>query len=160
MRHIARTIGLVLLLALPGCETQPPAPDASTSLGARMPVVFKDDHNSYVILVKHDEREITAEHRLIFDGIGPMLIRGQEVIVWKVAPGVHSVGFGPRQGDKALRLEVYESSRVIFEVDGGGGLYVRSFASDRASLAQSPAPASYYDMSNETPPEPLRNRRS
>ena len=159
MRFALPPICLAFLILLAACETSPPAADASNALSARVPALFNDDHSSYVVLVKNDERTIAAEHRLTFDGIGPMLILGQEVIVWKVAPGVHHIGFGPRQGDKALRLEVFDGSRVVFEVDGGGGLYIRSFASDRAGLAQNTHFAGYHDMSADAPPEPLRSRR-
>jgi hypothetical protein len=158
MNSFLRTICMAAILALAGCQAAP-LPSAPDSLGARLPNLFKHDLDSYVILVKKDERAITDKHNLTFDGIGPIVIATQEVIVWKVAPGVHTITHAFRQGDTALRIEVHEGHRVVFEVDGNGGLYIRSFANDWDKLAANTRLSGYHDMSDQPAPEPLRRRR-
>jgi len=159
MNAILRSISAALaLLVLAACQSAPP-PVPPESLAAKVPALFKHDLDSYVILVKNDARAITAEHNLTFDGIGPIVIATQEVIVWKVAPGIHAISHAFRQGDKALRVEIHEGHRVVFEVDGNGGLYIRSFANDWDKLAQSTKLAGYHDMSDQPAPEPLGRQR-
>jgi hypothetical protein len=159
MNTIFRLMSVCVVVLGAGCQSSTVPAPSPHSLLARVPALFKPDLDSYVILVKNDEREITAEHHLTFDGIGPILIAKQEVIVWKVAPGIHAVSHGPRQGERALRMEVFEGNRVVFEVDGNGGVYIRSFANDWDSLARNVRLAGLHDMSNRAPPEPLRPRR-
>ena len=157
-RVLAAALILPLSVLLAACESAPP-PVPPDTLAAKVPALFKQDLDSYVILVKQDAREITAEHNLTFDGIGPIFIAAQEVIVWKVAPGIHAISHAFRQGDKALRVEIFEGHRVVFEVDGNGGLFIRSFANDWDKLAANTTLAGYHDMSDQPPPEPLQRRR-
>jgi hypothetical protein len=158
MNAILRFVLAALTLLLLACESAPPSPPPE-SLAARVPALFRHDLDAYVILVKNDAREITAEHNLTFDGIGPIVIATQEVIVWKVAPGIHSISHAHRQGERAMRVEIFEGHRVVFEVDGNGGLYIRSFANDWDKLAANMRLSGYHDMSDQPPPEPLQRRR-
>jgi hypothetical protein len=160
MHPIVKLLAGLALLLLSACQSAPSsAPPPPDSLGAKVPALFKHDLDSYVILVKNDSRAITDKHNLTFDGIGPIVIATQEVIVWKVAPGIHVVSHAFRQGDKALRVEVFEGNRVVFEVDGNGGLFIRSFANDWDKLAANTRLTGYHDMSDQPPPEPLGRRR-
>ena len=159
MNAIRRTIFATLALLLAACESSGPPPVPPDSLAAKVPELFRQDLESYVILVKNDAKEITAEQNLTFDGIGPIVIATQEVIVWKVAPGIHAISHAFRQGDKAMRVEIFEGHRVVFEVDGSGGLFIRSFANDWDKLAQSTKLTGYHDMSNQPAPEPLSRVR-
>ena len=159
MNAILRTIFATLALLLTACESSGPPPVQPDSLAAKVPELFRQDLDSYVILIKNDAKEITAEQNLTFDGIGPIVIATQEVIVWKVAPGIHAISHAFRQGDKAMRVEIHEGHRVVFEVDGNGGLFIRSFANDWDKLAQSTKLTGYHDMSGEKPPEPLSRVR-
>jgi hypothetical protein len=161
MHPIPKLMAVVALLLLAACQSssQSPPPPGPDSLVAKVPALFKHDLDAYVILVKNDARAITGKHNLTFDGIGPIVIATQELIVWKVAPGIHVISHAFRQGDKALRVEVFEGNRVVFEVDGNGGLFIRSFANDWDKLAANPNLAGYHDMSDQPPPEPLGRRR-
>ena len=159
MNAIVRTIFATAVLLLAACQSSAPPAISPDSLAAKVPALFKHDLDAYVILVKNDERAITDKHNLTFDDIGPIVIATQEVIVWKVAPGVHIITHAFRQGDTALRVEVHEGHRVVFEVDGNGGLYIRSFANDWNKLAADTRLSGYHDMSDQAPPEPLRRQR-
>lgn len=153
---------LFTVALLCGCAAFPPTPvmPATDQLQSRLPQLFADDKNSYIVVAYPQYwGGGLATHRIFLNDGPPALISNKEAIIWKVSPGIHKVTYDMWLGSSSVRAEVFEGDRVIFFVSGSGHLLPQNFSDNLLSIGEVFELGAYFDISQSKPFAPPRQRR-
>lgn len=120
-----RAFAALAVLILSACAAYPPAP-IDQRANVRLPEAFKEGApGAYIIIYKGDVGA-WVENRVRIDDGPYSPIGSNACVVWKVAPGLHSVEFDFWAGHDMTKVRLADGDRSLLEAQGAGGIAGRS----------------------------------
>lgn len=116
---------LVLAAALSACSALPPAP-MDQRANVRLPDVFKEGAPGAYIIIYKGEVGAWVENRVRVDDGPYSPIGSNACVVWKVAPGLHTIEFDFWAGHDMTKVRLADGDRSLLEIQGAGGIVGRS----------------------------------